>query len=182
MLAGLAAGIEGARDLGAAEAPICQVAGIFAGKRHALGDALVDNVHADLGEAVDIAFAGAEVAAFDCVVEQPVNAVTVVLVILRGIDPALGGDAVGAPGAVLNAKRFYIVPEFAKGRSGGGAGQAGSHDDDVVFPFVGGVDELGVAAEFVPLLRERTVGNSSVELHVISPSRLKLSPGWKRSR
>ncbi len=47
LLAGLAAGVEGARDLGAAEGAVVEDAAVFAGEGHALGDALVDDVDAD---------------------------------------------------------------------------------------------------------------------------------------
>ena len=44
LLAGLAAGVEGARDLHAAERAVVQQAAVLAGERDALGDALVDDV------------------------------------------------------------------------------------------------------------------------------------------
>ena len=69
---------------------------VFARERNALRDALIDDVHADLREPVDVGFARAEVAAFYGVVKQAVNAVAVILVILRGIDSALRGDGVRA--------------------------------------------------------------------------------------
>ena len=77
---------------------------VFAGERHALRDALVDDVDADFGEAMDVGFARAEIAALDRVVEQPVDAVAVVLVILRGVDAALRRDAVRAARAVLECR------------------------------------------------------------------------------
>ena len=96
LLAGLAAGVERARDLRAAEGAVGEQAAVLAGERHALGDALVDDVDADLGEAVDVGLAGAEVAALDRVVEEAVDAVAVVLVVLGGVDAALRGDGVRA--------------------------------------------------------------------------------------
>jgi hypothetical protein len=98
LLPGLAAGVEGARNLGAAEGAVGEQAAVFAGKGHALRDALIDDVDRDLGEAVDVGLAGAVVAALDGVVEEPVNAIAVVLVVLGGVDAALGGDGVGAAG------------------------------------------------------------------------------------
>ena len=47
LLAGLAAGVEGARDLRATEGAVVEQAAVLAGERHALRDALVDDVHAD---------------------------------------------------------------------------------------------------------------------------------------
>ena len=95
LLAGLAARVEGARDLRAAERAVVEQAAVLAGERHALRHALVDDVDADLRQAVDVGFARAEVAALHRVVEQAVDAVAVVLVVLGGVDAALRGDASG---------------------------------------------------------------------------------------
>ncbi len=60
LLAGLAAGVEGSRDLRAAEAAIGERAAVFAREGDALRDALVDDVDADLREAIDVGFARRE--------------------------------------------------------------------------------------------------------------------------
>ena len=57
LLAGLAAGVERAADLGAAEAAVVEQAAVLAGEGHALGDHLVDDVHRHLGEPVDVRLA-----------------------------------------------------------------------------------------------------------------------------
>ena len=95
LLARLAAGVERARDLRAAEGAVVEHAAVFARERNALRHALVDDVDADLRQAVDVGFAGAEIAALHRVVEQAVDAVAVVLIILGGVDAALRGDASG---------------------------------------------------------------------------------------
>ena len=46
LLAGLAAGVERAAHLGAAEGAVVEQAAVLAGERHALGDHLVDDVDA----------------------------------------------------------------------------------------------------------------------------------------
>jgi hypothetical protein len=92
LLAGLSAGVEGAGDLHAAERAVVEHAAVLAGEGHPLCDALVDDGGRDLGEPVHVRLAGTEVAALDGVVEQAVRRVVVVLVVLRGVDPALGGD------------------------------------------------------------------------------------------
>ncbi len=130
LLAGLTAGVEGPRDLSAAERPVGQVAAVLAGERHALGHRLVDDRHRQLGEPVDVGLAGAKVAALDRVVEQPEDGVAVVLVVLGGVDAALGGDRVGAAGAVLVAERLHLVAELAERRGGRAAGEAGADHDD----------------------------------------------------
>ena len=96
LLPGLPARVEGARDLRAAEGAVVQVPRIFAREGHALRDALVDDVQADLRQAVDVGLAGAEVAALDGVVEEAVDAVAVVVIVLGGVDAALRGDGVRA--------------------------------------------------------------------------------------
>ena len=95
LLPGLAAGVEGTRDLHATEGPVVQQPAVLAGERDPLGDALVDDLHADLGQPVDVGLPRAEVAALDRVVEQPVDRVAVVAVVLGRVDPALGRDRMG---------------------------------------------------------------------------------------
>ena len=99
LLAGLAPGVERARHLGAAEAAVVEQAAVLAGEGHALGDALVDDVDRHLGQAVDVGLAGPVVAALHRVVEEAVDRVAVALVVLGGVDAALGGDRVRPAGA-----------------------------------------------------------------------------------
>src|SRR5207302_737395 len=58
LLPRLAARVEGARDLRAAERAVIEEATVFAREGDALRDALVNDVDADLGESVDICLAG----------------------------------------------------------------------------------------------------------------------------
>ena len=57
LLAGLAARVERARDLRAAERAVVEQAAVLARERHALRDALVDDVDAQLRQPVDVRFA-----------------------------------------------------------------------------------------------------------------------------
>ena len=123
LLAGLAARVEGSRDLRAAERAVVEQAAVLARERHALGDALVDDVDAQLRQPVDVGFARPVVAALDGVVEQPIDAVAVVLVVLRGVDAALRRDAVRAARAVLDAEVQDVVAKLAERRGGRRAGQ-----------------------------------------------------------
>ncbi len=152
LLAGLTAGIESAADLGTAEGAVVEHAAVFAGKGHALSDTLVNDSGGQLGQAVHIGFAAAVVPALDGVVEEAVNAVTVVAVVLGGVDPALGGDGVGAAWAVLVAEALHVVAQLAEGGGGGATGQAGPDHDHAVFALVGGVDQLVVELGVGPLL------------------------------
>ena len=155
LLAGLAARVERARHLRAAERPVVEQAAVLARERHALRDALVDDVHAQLRQPVDVRLARAVVAALDRVVEQPLDAVAVVLVVLRGVDAALRGDAVRAARAVLDAEAQDVVAELAERRRRRRAGEAGADDDDGVLPAVRRVDQLRLEAVAVPLVRQR---------------------------
>ena len=84
---------------------------------------MVDDVIADLGQAVNVGLAGPEIAAFDGVVEQSPDTVSVVRIILGRVDAALGGNAVSPAGAVLNAEGFDIVSQFGQAGGGRTAGQ-----------------------------------------------------------
>ena len=119
---------------------------------------------------MDVGFAGAEVAALDGVVEEAVDAVAVVLVVLGGIDAALGGDAVGAARAVLVAEAFDVVALFREGSGGGGSGEAAAYDDDGVFPAVGGIDQFRRILMAGPFRGERA-GGGSVRWGVTAASR-----------
>ena len=162
LLAGLAAGVEGARDLHAAEGAVVEQAAVLAGERDALGDALVDDVPAHLGEAVDVRLARAVVAALDRVVEEPVDRVAVALVVLGGVDAALGGDRVGATRGVLVAERLHHVAGLAERRGRGGAGQAGADHDHREAATVGRVGDPGLELAGVPALVDRAAGRLGV--------------------
>ncbi len=155
LLAGLPADVERAADLGAAEAAVVEQPAVLAGERDSLGDGLVDDVHRELGEAVDVALAGAEVAALDRVVEQPVDAVAVAAVVLRRVDPALGGDRVGSTRRVVERERLDLVAELGEGGRRRGAGETGADDEDLELALVVRVDQLGVGDVVVPLVGER---------------------------
>ena len=158
LLAGLAAGVEGALHLDAAEGAVVQQAAVLTGERDALRDALVDDVRADLGQPVDVGLPGAVVAALDGVVKQPVGGVVVVAVVLGSVDAALGCDRVRPTRAVLVAEVQDVVAGLAQAGRSGAAGQAGAHDDDRQLAAVGGVDQLGGELALGPLLVDRASG------------------------
>jgi hypothetical protein len=182
LLAGLPAGVEGPGDLRAAERAGLQVAAVVARERDALRHALVDDVVAHLGQPPDVGLARPEVAALDGVVEEAEDAVAVVRVVLRRVDPALGRDAMGAPGAVLVAERLDVVPQLAEGRGGGGAGQAGADDEDPVLPLVRRVHQLHVGAVALPRRFDRAGRRFAVEDHAASliPRRRRRRRGQAR--
>ena len=106
LLAGLAAGVERPLDLRAAEGAGVEQAAVFPGEWHALRDALVDDLDAELRQSVGVGLACAEVAPLDGVVEEAVDAVAVVAVVLGGVDPALGGDGMARRGLSWNEKQW----------------------------------------------------------------------------
>ena len=108
LLAGLASGVEGAGHLGAAEGAVVEQAAVLTGEGHALGDHLVDDVDRDLGEAVHVRLPRAEVAALHGVVEEALHRVAVALVVLGGVDPALGGDRVRPAGQSWKVKTLTL--------------------------------------------------------------------------
>src|SRR5699024_1547800 len=151
-------GVEGPGDLHTTEGTVVEQTTVLTRERHTLSHALVDDLDAGLGQAVHVRFAGAEVTALDGVVEQSVDAVTVVAVVLGGVDAALRGDGVRTPGAVLVAERNDVVAGLAQGRRGGGTGQPGADDDDGELAPVGRVDQIGREAALVPALVDRPFG------------------------
>src|SRR5208337_2274659 len=110
--------------------------GVIPRKRHALGHALVYDIHAQLGQAVNVRFAGTEVTALDRVVEQALDAVAVVRIVLGRVDTALGRDAVSTAWRVLEAEDLDVVSQLAEGRGGGSARKPGADNDDAVPAFV----------------------------------------------
>ena len=82
-----------------------------------MGYALIDDVHADFCETIYVSFTSAEVAAFDRVIEETMNGVSIILVVLRGIDPALSRNGVGTSRAVLEAEALHLIAKFREGCS-----------------------------------------------------------------
>ena len=163
LLSGLAARVKGAGNLGAPEGTVCEQAAVFAGKRHALLDALIDDQITDFGEPIDIRFARPEVAAFDRVVKQTENAVAIVLIIFGGVDAALRRDAVRAPRTVLVTEALHVVAQLTQGCGRRSAGEAASHHDDLKFPAVVRSDQTRVVLVLGPLLRERPRWNFGIQ-------------------
>ncbi|MPM43007.1 hypothetical protein SDC9_89679 [bioreactor metagenome] len=157
LLARLAAGVERTRDLHATERAVVEQTTVLAGERHALRDALVDDVRRHLGEAVAVRLAGAVVAALDGVVEEAVGGVTVVAVVLRRVDATLRGDGMRTPRAVLVAEVQDVVAHLAQRGGSGAARQPGADDDDVHLATVGRVHQLGVELPLVPHLLDGAV-------------------------
>src|SRR5579885_289147 len=163
LLAGLAAGVERARHLDAAERSRVEQAAVFARKGDALRHALIDDVHAQLRQAIHIRLARAEVASFDGVVEEAVDAVAVVAIVLGRVDSALRRDRMRAARAVMIRKAVNLVPLLSERSGRRRSGQTGADDDDREFAAIGGVHQLHFEAAVVPLLLDRSRWNSGVK-------------------
>jgi hypothetical protein len=86
LLSGLTSRVKCPLNLYAVKRSCIKKTAIFPRKRHALGNALVNDVEADLGEAIYVGLAGAEVAALYCVLKQAENTVAVVPIVLGGVN------------------------------------------------------------------------------------------------
>ena len=99
-----AVGVAAACDALSSRA-VGEQAAILAGEGDTLSHTLIDDLSADLGQAMHVGFARAEIPALDRVIKEPIDAVAVVLIVLRRIDAALCRDAVSSPGATT-VERF----------------------------------------------------------------------------
>src|SRR6185503_20083790 len=100
-------------DLHAAEGPIVQKPAVFSCKRHALSDALIDDVDTDFRQTVDVRFTGAKIAALDRILEKAEDAVAVIPVVLRRVNPSLGGYRVCPSRGVVIGKTVDVVSLLA---------------------------------------------------------------------
>src|SRR5688572_32547322 len=116
------------------------------------------------------ALARAEVAALDRVVEQPPRRVAVVLVVLGGVDAALGGDRVRAARRVLVAEALDVVAQLGERRRRRAARQARADDDHVELALVGRVEQLELELAPRPLLLQRPGGRPAVQDQGVSPT------------
>jgi hypothetical protein len=114
LLSCLAARIKGALNLHSAKRAGIEQAAVLPSKRNTLRHALVDDVDADLRQAVDIRFARAEIATLHGVIEKTENAVAVVAIVLGGVDASLGRDRVGAARGVVIRKAMNVVALLAQ--------------------------------------------------------------------
>src|ERR1700751_4577675 len=117
LLSRLASSVKGSFDLHAAKRAIVEKSAILPCKRHALRDALINDVDADFRQAMHVGFTGAKIAAFDSVLEEAENTVAVIAKVLCGINPSLRCDRVCAPWGVMVGKAMHVIALLAE--SGG---------------------------------------------------------------
>jgi hypothetical protein len=123
---------------------------------------MIDDQVAALCQAMDIGFASPEIAAFDRIVKQAIDAVAVVGIVFCGIDAALGGNTMGTSGTVLKTERLDVVTQLGHGGGRCAAAKSGADDDDIKFAFVGGIDQFQFKPMPLPFFRYGPCGYFSV--------------------
>ena len=125
--------------------------------------ALIDDIHGDFRQPMHIRFTRTIIAALNRVVEKSINAIAVVLIILRRINTALSSNRVGATWAIVEDEILHLVAELGHGGSGGRTRQTCANDDDFVFTLVGRVDQFHVHLVLAPFFGKRTCGCLGIE-------------------
>ena len=108
----LASSVERPGYLRSAERTVRQNASVLTSERNPLGDTLVNDVEADLGQTIDVCLSRPIISTFDGVVEKTKHAVAVVLVVLGRVYSPLGCDAMRSARAILVAEAFDVVAQF----------------------------------------------------------------------
>src|SRR5262249_5270242 len=144
LLARLAATIKRPRDLRAAERAVGERTAILAGERHALGNALIDDLRADRREPIDAGFPSAEVPPLHRLLKQPINTVGLVRIVLGGVNAPLRGDAVGPARRILNAESLDVVTLLSQRSGRRCARESRSNNNDLKLAPVAGRDQLHV--------------------------------------
>src|SRR5262249_10950237 len=110
--------IKRTRDLSSAERSVCQETAVFAREWHSLSHTLINNIDADLRQAIDVCFPGPKISSLDRVVKEAVDAVTIIFIVLPSIESPLGGNGVSPTGTAMETKALNLVTQFGQ-RSGG---------------------------------------------------------------
>jgi hypothetical protein len=105
----------------------------------------------------------------DCAGNTNPTGIAVAGVVLGGVDSALGGDGVGAAGAVLVAEGFDVVAELPQGGGSGAAGEAGADHEDFILALIGRIDQFEIKLVTIPRCLNRSGRTFAVEYHSINP-------------
>src|SRR5262249_7666031 len=122
LLPRLATGVKRPRHLSAPKRAIRQQTAILPSERNPLRHTLIDNIDADLGQAINVRLARPKIPAFYGVVKQSVNTVAIVGVVLGRIDAALRGNAMSPSGTILKTQAFHPVAQLRQTRCRRGTG------------------------------------------------------------
>ena len=170
LLAGCTSCVEGSRHLGATERSVVEQSAVLPGKRNTLCCRLIDDVQRDLGETMNVGLSTPVVTALDRVVKEAIDRVSVVVIVLRSVDPSLGGDGVSPSRRVMEGENVDLVAKFAERRRSGSPGETRPDDEDLELPLVVRADEPDGELVVFPLGADRPCGNLGVELQCHSLS------------
>src|SRR2546426_1004617 len=95
---------------------------------------------------------------------QRVCIVTVVSIILGGVDPPLRRDGVRPSGSVMVREAVHVVSLLPERGGGRRTREARAHHDDLVLAPVRGVHQLHLEPALVPLVLDRTGRSPRVQL------------------
>src|SRR6185295_14634168 len=109
-------------------------------------------------EPMDVRFTGAEITAFDRVVEETEDGIAIVLIVLRGVDSPLRRDRMGAARGILEAKTGDLIPQLGERGGGGRAGEPRPDHEDVVLGPIRRRHETALRAELPPFVLDGPVG------------------------
>src|SRR5690606_1490523 len=136
--------VEGPEDLSTTVGTVGQQPAVLSCKGNPLGHTLVNDIYRNFRKAVDIALSGSIVPAFDCIVKKSVDGLSVILVVLGGVDSPLCGDGVGPSGAVLKTKSLDIISQLRQRGSSRGSSKTGAHHNYIIFSFIGRIDQFHI--------------------------------------
>src|ERR1051325_9625942 len=169
LLSCLASRIESSRNLRTSKRSIIEKSTVFARKGHTLRYALINYVHAELGQTIDIRFPRTKIAPFHRVVEETIDTVTIVTIILSRVDTSLSGYTVGASRAVVIAEAENVVTQLGERSGSGRPAQTRTNHTDRVLTLIGWVDELHLEAMMIPLLFDWARRHFRIQFHGIRP-------------
>ena len=75
---------------------------------------MINDLVADFGDPVYVCLPRTEVASLDHIIKEPINVVTVVLVVLCRIDSSLGSNRVRPSGRILVTEDLDIITQFSE--------------------------------------------------------------------
>ena len=179
LLTCLATCVESTRHLDATEGAVVEQAAVFTCEGHALRDALVDDICANLSQTVDVGLTCAIVATLNGVVEEAVDGVVVVTVVLRSVDTTLRCNGVRATSGILVEEHVDVVAHLAQRGGSCTTGKAGTHDDDVKLTAVCGVDQSRSELTLFPSVCEgniqRGLGVGDIVAFAVQPVNQSIS-------
>ena len=154
LLSGLAAGIECTGYLSTTEWTVIQQSTIFTSERNTLSYALVDNAIGNFSQTINVSFTSTVVTTLDCIIEQTINGVAIILIVLSSIDTALCCDRVCTTRRVLDTEVQHIESHFCQRSCSRSTGQTSTYHDDIQTTLVCRVHQFLVIFIIFPLLSQ----------------------------